>query len=88
VVILAVEPELVYLTPVGPLLYSKPVGTGQPSNMNIAGGHHIPLTLGQAEVDILHVTMTRYATAAGVVIIIYDYLLTIGDEVGRIRCTY
>lgn len=52
--------------------------------MNITSGPHISPTLGQAEADILHVTMTRYATAAGVVIIVYDYLLTIGDEV-RVR---
>ena len=25
--------------------------------------------------------ITRYTTAAGVVIVVYDYLLTIGDEV-------
>lgn len=39
------------------------------------------LTLGKAETDILSITITRYTTVAGIVIIIYDCLLTIGDEV-------
>ena len=37
--------------------------------------------LGQAEIDILNVTITRYIAAVGVVILIYDCLLTIDDEV-------
>jgi len=48
--------------------------------MNVTSPH-VSLTLGQAEANILNATMTRYTTVAGVVIIIYDYLLTIGDEV-------
>jgi hypothetical protein len=38
--------------------------------------------LGETEADILNIMMTRYTTAAGVVILVYDCLLTIGDEVG------
>jgi hypothetical protein len=39
------------------------------------------LTLGQAEADLLNVTITRYTTVAAVVLVVYDSLLTIGDEV-------
>lgn len=52
--------------------------------MNVTSGPHVSPTFGQAEANTFNATMTRYATAAGVVIILYDYLLTIGDEV-RIR---
>ena len=45
------------------------------------------LTLGKAETDILSITVTRYTTVAGIVIIIYDCLLTIGDEV-KIKYTW
>ena len=50
--------------------------------MNATSGHHLSPMLRQAKDDISNVTITRYATVAGVVIIIYDYLLTIDDEVG------
>ena len=50
--------------------------------MNVTSGHHVPHMLRQVKDDISNITITRYATVAGVVIIIYDYLLTIDDEVG------
>jgi len=37
--------------------------------------------LGQTEAAVMNITMTRYTTTAAVVIVVYDYLLTIGDEV-------
>jgi len=39
------------------------------------------LMLGQAETDLLNITITRYTTVAGGIIVIYDCLLTVGDEV-------
>lgn len=49
--------------------------------MNATSGPHISSTLGEIEADIFNAMMTRYITAAGVVILVYDSLLTIGDEV-------
>lgn len=49
--------------------------------MNATADLHDLQTLGRAETDILSITITRYTTVAGIVIIIYDCLLTIGDEV-------
>jgi Family of unknown function (DUF6533) len=50
--------------------------------MNATSDHHISRGLSQAEVGVLNVTITRYTIAAGLVVLIYDCLLTIGDEVG------
>jgi len=55
--------------------------------MNGTCGLQTSLTLGQAETDLLNITITRYTTVAGVVIIIYDFLLTISDEV-RVKHTW
>ena len=49
--------------------------------MNTTNGPQTSLPLGQADADVFNITMTRYTTAAGVVILLYDCLLTIGDEV-------
>ena len=49
--------------------------------MNATGSPQASLIFGQAETDILNITITRYTTAAAAVILIYDWLLTIGDEV-------
>ena len=37
--------------------------------------------MSQAGTALQHITITRYTTAAGVVVLIYDILLTSGDEV-------
>ena len=55
--------------------------------MNVTSDSSISSTLSQAGPDILTVTITRYTTAAGVVILIYDCLLTIDDEVS-VRYTW
>jgi hypothetical protein len=56
-------------------------------NMKVNSTSYRPIDLDQAEAEILNVTITRYIAAAGVVILIYDFLLTIGDEVG-VGCTW
>ena len=37
--------------------------------------------MGHAGTDLQHVTITRYIAAAGVVVLIYDTILTSSDEV-------
>ena len=49
--------------------------------MNVTSSPFPPLTLGQAEATVLNVTITRYTTAAAVVILLYDWLITLSDEV-------
>ena len=49
--------------------------------MNVTSDSHMSPRSGETEADILNVMMTRYTTAAGVVIVVYDCLLTIGEEV-------
>jgi len=49
--------------------------------MNSTSGLQTPLAIGQAEIALQHIRITRYTTAAAVVVLIYDTLLTFGDEV-------
>lgn len=39
------------------------------------------LMMGHAGTDLQHITITRYITAAGLVVLIYDTILTSSDEV-------
>lgn len=49
--------------------------------MNATASPQTSPALGHTEIDILGIMITRYTTVAGVVILLYDCLLTIGDEV-------
>ena len=49
--------------------------------MNSTAAPRKHLTMGQAGTDLQHITITRYTTAAGMVVLIYDSLLTSSDEV-------
>lgn len=49
--------------------------------MDSTAGPRTNLTIGQPETDLKHITITRYTTGAGVVVLLYDSLLTFGDEV-------
>ena len=56
-------------------------------NVNVMNDSYISPTLGRAGPNILTGMITHYTTVAGVVILIYDCLLTIDDEVS-IRYTW
>lgn len=49
--------------------------------MYSSAGPRTNLTIGQPETDLQHITITRYTTGAGVVVLLYDSFLTFGDEV-------
>ena len=49
--------------------------------MNFTAAPRAHLTMSQAGTALQHITITRYTTAAGVVVLIYDILLTSSDEV-------
>lgn len=77
------NPEVHYCAPEA----SHKICSDGASNMNVmTSGPQISPTFGETEADIFNAMMTRYITAAGVVILVYDSLLTIDDEV-RERCT-